>query len=99
MPRPNQAATLECILMLERAGIVALQRPLQRPRGDNRILINIGSCPRSRSLPIASAHSISRAGVIDGKAIPARMPSALRIYRARADVKAVVHAHTKWTTF
>ncbi len=68
--------------------------------GENRVLINIGSCQRS-ALTVEDICAID----LDGKLLEGRANPPLEchlhcgIYRARSDVNAVVHAHSKWTTF
>ena len=91
---------VDCILMLERAGIIDYNGHCSVRVGDNRILINIGSSPRSQ-LTSNDVCAIDLDGqLIDGRGQPPlECHLHCAIYRARADVKAVVHAHTKWTTF
>jgi ribulose-5-phosphate 4-epimerase/fuculose-1-phosphate aldolase len=64
------------------------------------MLINIGSCQRSR-LTIEDICTIDMAGqVVEGAGKPPlEFHLHAGIYRARPDVKAVVHAHPKWSTF
>jgi ribulose-5-phosphate 4-epimerase/fuculose-1-phosphate aldolase len=64
------------------------------------MLINIGSCQRSR-LTVGDICTIDMEGnVIEGNGKPPlEFHLHAGIYRARADVKAVVHAHPKWSTF
>src|SRR5262245_46920523 len=91
---------VECVLMLERNGIIDYNGHCSVRVGDNRLLINIGSSPRSR-LTSSDICAIDLDGqLIDGNGHPPlewHLHGA--IYRARTDVRAVVHAHTKWTTF
>src|SRR5258706_555027 len=67
---------------------------------DNRILINIGSCQRSR-LTVDDICIIDlEANQIEGKGnAPLERHLHCGIYRVRSDVKAIVHAHPKWSTF
>jgi ribulose-5-phosphate 4-epimerase/fuculose-1-phosphate aldolase len=64
------------------------------------MLINIGSCQRSR-LTVGDICTIDMEGnVIEGNGKPPlEFHLHAGVYRARADVKAVVHAHPKWSTF
>ncbi len=91
---------VDCILMLERADIIDYNGHCSVRVGDNRILINIGSCPRSQ-LTSNDICAIDLEGqLIDGKGKPPlECHLHCGIYRARTDVKAVVHAHPKWSTF
>ena len=91
---------VDCIRMLERADIIDYNGHCSIRTGDNRILINSGACTRSRLSP-ADIVVID----MDGKLVEGSINPPLEfhlhtgIYRARADVKAVVHAHPKWSTF
>ena len=91
---------VDCIRMLERTDIIDYNGHCSIRVGDNRILINIGSCPRSQ-LTVDDICTIDLEGnLIEGKGKPPlECHLHCGIYRARADVKAVVHAHTKWSTF
>ncbi len=91
---------VDCIRMLEKADIIDYNGHCSIRSGDNRILINTGACTRAA---LTSADIV----VIDmeGKLVEGTINPPLEfhlhtgIYRARADVKAVVHAHPKWSTF
>jgi L-fuculose-phosphate aldolase len=91
---------VDCVRMLERAGIIDYNGHCSIRVGANRILINIGSCARSQ-LTVDDICAIDIEGrLIEGKDNPPlECHLHCGIYRARADVNAVVHAHTKWTTF
>ena len=91
---------VDCIRMLERADIIDYNGHCSIRLDDNRILINIGSCQRSR-LTVEDICTIDLDGnLIEGKGKPP-LEGHLHcgIYRARADVKAVVHGHPKWSTY
>jgi len=91
---------VECVLMLERAGIIDYNGHCSVRVGDNRILINIGSCPRSQLTPDDICAIDLDGKLIDGNGNPPlECHLHCAIYRARTDVNAVVHAHPKWTTF
>lgn len=86
--------------MLEHSGIIDYNGHASMLLEDGRLLINIGSCQRSR-LTTADICTIDPDGqVVDGT--PGKPPLEFQlhagIYRARADVKAVVHAHPQWST-
>jgi ribulose-5-phosphate 4-epimerase/fuculose-1-phosphate aldolase len=91
---------VDCVLMLERAGIIDYNGHCSVRVGDNRILINIGSAPRSQ-LTVDDVCAIDMDGrLIEGNGNPPlECHLHCGLYRARADARAVVHAHTKWTTF
>jgi L-fuculose-phosphate aldolase len=91
---------VECVRMLEQADIIDYNGHVSARVGDNRVLINIGSCQRS-ALTVDDICAIDLEGkLIEGKANPPlECHLHCGIYRARNDVKAVVHAHSKWTTF
>jgi len=91
---------VDCIRMLEQADIIDYNGHCSVRVDDDRVLINIGSCQRSR-LTVEDICTIDFDGnVIEGKGKPPlEFHLHCGIYRARADVKAVVHAHPKWSTF
>jgi len=91
---------VDCIRMLEQSDIIDYNGHASIRAGDNRLLINIGSCQRSQ-LKVGDICTIDMEGnVIEGNGKPPlEFHLHAGIYRARADVKAVVHAHPKWSTF
>jgi len=91
---------VDCIRMLEQSDIIDYNGHASIRLDDNRMLINIGSCQRSR-LTVGDICTIDMEGnVIEGNGKPPlEFHLHAGIYRARADVKAVVHAHPKWSTF
>ena len=92
---------VDCIRMLERADIIDYNGHASILLDDGRMLINIGSCQRSK-LTSADICTIAMDGqVVDGGAgkPPLEFHLHAGIYRARPDVKAVVHAHPKWSTY
>ena len=95
-----KALLVDCIRMLERADIIDYNGHCSIRAAEDRILINTGSCTRS-ALTVADIAVIDMDGkLIEGKASPPLEHHLhLGIYRSRADVKAVVHAHPKWSTF
>jgi len=91
---------VDCVRMLEQADIIDYNGHVSARAGENRVLINIGSCQRS-ALTVDDICAIDLEGkLIEGKANPPlECHLHCGVYRARPDVKAVVHAHSKWTTF
>jgi L-fuculose-phosphate aldolase len=91
---------VDCIRMLERSDIIDYNGHASIRAGDDRLLINIGSCQRA-SLTVADICTIDMEGnVIEGNGKPPlEFHLHAGVYRARPDVKAVVHAHPKWSTF
>ena len=91
---------VDCIRMLERADIIDYNGHASIRLDDGRMLINIGSCQRSR-LTTDDICTIDMDGqLVEGAGKPPlEFHLHAGIYRARPDVKAVVHAHPKWSTF
>ncbi len=91
---------VDCIRMLERSDIIDYNGHASIRLEDGRMLINIGSCQRSK-LTTADICTIDMQGqVVDGQGQPPlEFHLHAGIYRARRDVNAVVHAHPKWSTF
>ena len=89
-----------CIRMLESADIIDYNGHASMLLDGGQMLINIGSCQRSR-LTVADICTITMEGeVVEGAGKPPlEFHLHAGIYRARPDVKAVVHAHPKWSTF
>lgn len=90
----------DCIRMLEKADIIDFNGHCSIRIGEDRILINQGNCQRSR-ITAADIVTIDMEGrLIEGVANPPlEFHLHTGIYRARKDVKAVVHAHPKWSTY
>lgn len=91
---------VDCIRMLEQSDIIDYNGHASIRVADNRLLINMGSSQRSL-LKVGDICTIDMEGnVIEGNGKPPlEFHLHAGIYRARADVKAVVHAHPKWSTF
>ena len=91
---------VDCIRMLERSDIIDYNGHASIRVGENRMFINIGSCQRSL-LTIDDICTIDFDGnVIEGNGNPPlEFHLHAGVYKARTDVKAVVHAHPKWSTF
>jgi ribulose-5-phosphate 4-epimerase/fuculose-1-phosphate aldolase len=91
---------VDCIRMLEQSDIIDYNGHASIRLDGNRMLINIGSCQRSQ-LKVGDICTIDMEGnVIEGNGKPPlEFHLHAGIYRARADAKAVVHAHPKWSTF
>lgn len=91
---------VDCIRMLERSDIIDYNGHCSIRAGENRMFINIGSCQRSL-LSVNDICTVDFDGnVIEGNGKPPlEFHLHAGVYRARPDVKAVVHAHPKWSTF
>src|SRR5256886_10073593 len=91
---------VDCIRMLEQSDIIDYNGHCSVRLEDNRVLINIGSCQRSR-LTVDDICTIDlEANQIEGKGnAPLERHLHCVIYRVRPDVRAIVHAHPKWSTF
>ena len=87
--------------MLEQADIIDYNGHASVRLDDGSLLINIGSCQRS-ALTLADICTIDLQGQVLGGGRgkpPLEFHLHAGIYRARPDVKAVVHAHPKWSTY
>lgn len=91
---------VDCIRMLEAADIIDYNGHASIRLDDGNMLINIGSCQRSR-LTVDDICTIDMQGQVveGGGKPPLEFHLHAGIYRARSDVQAVVHAHPKWSTF
>jgi ribulose-5-phosphate 4-epimerase/fuculose-1-phosphate aldolase len=91
---------VDCIRMLERSDIIDYNGHCSIRLDDGRILINIGSCQRS-SLTVDDLCLIDlEANQLEGKGnAPLERHLHCGIYRVRPEVRAIVHAHPKWSTF
>ncbi len=91
---------VDCIRMLAQSDIIDYNGHASIRLDDKRVLINVGSCQRSR-LTVEDICTIDFDGkVLEGKGKPPlEFHLHCGIYRARPDIKAVVHAHPKWSTF
>ena len=90
----------DCLRMLEKGDVIDYNGHCSTRIADDRILINIGSCQRS----LATADDICtidmEGNLIEGRAKPPlEFHLHTGIYRARPDVRAIVHAHPRWSTF
>ena len=90
---------VRCIRMLEHAGIMDFNGHASLRLPDNRMLINIGNCQRSR----LTADDICTID-FDGKQLagtgkpPLEFHLHAGVYKARPDVNAVIHCHPNWST-
>ena len=91
---------VDAIRMLERSDIIDYNGHASIRLDDGHLLINSGNCQRSR-LTVDDLCTIDMEGrVVEGSSKPPlEFHLHAGIYRARPDVKAVVHAHPKWSTF
>ncbi len=91
---------VDCIRMLERSEIIDYNGHASIRTGEDRMLINSGACQRSR-LTVDDICTVD----FDGNPIEGTTRPPLEfhlhagIYKARPDVRAVVHGHPKWSTF
>jgi len=90
---------VRCIRMLERSGIMDYNGHASIRLGDDRMLINIGSCQRSR-LTADDIVTIDFDGnVVEGEGNPPlEFHLHAGVYKARPDVEAAIHCHPKWST-
>src|SRR4030081_2169299 len=91
---------VDCIRMLEQSDIIDYNGHCSVRLDENRFLINIGSCQRSL-LTVEDLCIVDlEANQLEGKGnAPLERHLHCGIYRVRPDVKAIVHAHPKWSTF
>jgi ribulose-5-phosphate 4-epimerase/fuculose-1-phosphate aldolase len=91
---------VDCIRMLEQSDIIDYNGHCSIRLDDDRVLINIGSCQRSR-LTVDDLCTIDlEANQLEGKGnAPLERHLHCGIYRVRPEVRAIVHAHPKWSTF
>ena len=91
---------VRCIRMLERSGIMDYNGHGSIRLGEDRMLINIGSCQRSQ-LTSDDICTIDFEGTVqdgnNGKP-PLEFHLHAGIYKARSDVDAVIHCHPNWST-
>ena len=90
---------VRCIRMLERSDIIDYNGHASVRIGEQRMLINIGSCQRSQ-LTVDDICTIDFDGNLiagNGKP-PLEFHLHAGIYKSRADVGAVIHAHPNWST-
>lgn len=91
---------VRCIRMLEHSGIMDYNGHGSIRVGEDRMLINIGSCQRSR-LTAEDICTIDFEGsVTDGNngKPPLEFHLHAGIYKARPDVGAIIHCHPNWST-
>jgi ribulose-5-phosphate 4-epimerase/fuculose-1-phosphate aldolase len=86
--------------MLERSGIMDYNGHASVRVGEDRMLINIGSCQRSQ-LTIDDICTIDFEGTVqdgnNGKP-PLEFHLHAGVYKARSDIDAVIHCHPNWST-
>tara|TARA_B100000676_G_C17762483_1_gene672338 strand:- start:94 stop:780 length:687 start_codon:yes stop_codon:yes gene_type:complete len=90
---------VRCIRMLEHNGILDYNGHASIRLDGERMLINIGSCQRSQ-LTAEDICTIDFDGnVVEGNGKPPlEFHLHAGVYKARADVQAVIHAHPNWST-
>ena len=91
---------VDCIRMLEQSDIIDYNGHCSVRLDDNRMLINVGSCQRSK-VTVNDLVVIDMEGkVLEGKGNPPlEFHLHAGVYRARPDAQAAVHAHPKWSTY
>ena len=91
---------VDCIRMLEQSDIIDYNGHCSIRHEDGRIIINSGSCQRSR-LTVEDICIIDiEANQLEGRSnAPLERHLHCGIYRVRPEVKGIVHAHPKWSTF
>jgi len=90
---------VRCIRMLERSGIMDYNGHASTRLGDGRMLINIGSCQRSRLTADDLCVIDFDGNVIEGNGKPPlEFHLHAGVYKARPDVDAVIHCHPSWST-
>lgn len=91
---------VDCIRMLEQSDIIDYNGHASIRLDGGRMLINAGSCQRSRLTPADICTIDMDGNVLEGTGKPPlEFHLHAGIYRARPDVEAVVHAHPKWSTY
>ena len=96
----QKQSLVDCIRMLEQSNIIDYNGHASIRLSNDHMLINIGSCQRSR-LTSQDICTINFNGdVIEGNGKPPlEFHLHAGIYRSRPEVQAIVHAHPKWSTF
>ena len=90
---------VRCIRMLERACIMDYNGHGSIRLDGGRMLINIGSCQRSRVTPHDICTIDFDGNVIEGNGKPPlEFHLHAGVYKARDDVEAVIHCHPNWST-
>jgi ribulose-5-phosphate 4-epimerase/fuculose-1-phosphate aldolase len=91
---------VDCIRMLEQSDIIDYNGHCSVRLDEKRFLINMGSCQRS-ALTVEDLCVVDLdANQLEGRAAaPLERHLHCGIYRVRPEVKAIVHAHPKWSTF
>jgi L-fuculose-phosphate aldolase len=89
-----------CIRMLEQQGTLDYNGHCSIRIADDRMLINVGTAQRS-TITAAGICTIDMTGqVIEGRGKPPlEFHLHAGLYRARADIGAIVHAHPRWSTY
>jgi len=100
MSNESKQQLVDCIRMLERSDIIDYNGHCSVRLGEDRFLINIGACPRSLLTVDDLCVVDLEANQLEGKgSAPLERHLHCGIYRARPEVKAIVHAHPKWSTY
>ena len=88
-----------CVRMLERSGIIDYNGHASVRLDSNRMMINTGSCQRSR-LTVDDICTIDFEGnLLEGSGKPPlEFHLHAGVYKARPEVHGVIHAHPNWST-
>ena len=90
---------VRCIRMLEHMGIMDFNGHASIRQNENRMLINIGSCQRSRLTADDICLIDFDGDIIEGNGKPPlEFHLHAGIYKERPDVQAVIHCHPNWST-
>ena len=91
---------VDCIRMLEQNDIMDYNGHASIRLDDDRILINSGSCQRSRlTVDDICVIDLDANQLAGNAAAPLERHLHCGIYRVRPDVRAVIHCHPKWSTY
>jgi len=96
----QKAQLAECLRMLEKSGIIDYNGHASIRLSEDRMLINIGACQRSRLTADDICTIDFEGNVIEGAGKPPlEFHLHAGLYKARSDAQAIVHAHPQWSTF
>jgi L-fuculose-phosphate aldolase len=95
----DKTLIVRCIRMLEHMGIMDFNGHASIRQNENRMLINIGSCQRSRLTADDICLIDFDGDIIEGNGKPPlEFHLHAGIYKERPDVQAVIHCHPNWST-
>ena len=95
----DKTLIVRCSRMLEHMGIMDFNGHASIRQNENRMLINIGSCQRSRLTADDICLIDFDGDIIEGNGKPPlEFHLHAGIYKERPDVQAVIHCHPNWST-